>query len=379
MIEYVEVRKKSNREIIGIVDAVKSIIWHSTYYGVGDFEICAVASKKHIELLKEGNWITRTDDIEVGIIESVSSSFDVDNGTIIIASGRFAKSILDRRHIYNLSGHTNRATVLSGKVESAMRALVANNAISCTFDNRRNIPFLELGVLSNIPDIIVDENGQPAQKQVSYKNLLEYTEEVLKEYSLGAIITLDDDTNKLKYSVYKGSDRSIGNEQGNDPVIFSQEYDNLTESKYTFDISTKKTAALIGGAGEELDRFYSLIAGTETGIERRETWVDASTISRTYKEDDDSEEKTYTEEEYTAMLNAQGRQELAEDVTQEKFEANVNVVSGQWKLNKNYFLGDVVTFQDNALGVYANFRIVEITEVQDEYGYTITPVFELVN
>lgn len=41
MIEYVEVRSASTREIIGIIDNSKSIIWHDVYYGVGDFEIYA--------------------------------------------------------------------------------------------------------------------------------------------------------------------------------------------------------------------------------------------------------------------------------------------------------------------------------------------------
>lgn len=376
MIEYIEVRRKSDREIIGIIDSAKSIIWHSVYYGVGDFEIYAIASQKHVDLLKEGNWITRPNEIEVGIIEKIESSYDVNNGQMIIASGRFAKSILDRRHIYQLSGHTNKATVLSGRVESAMRALVANNLISCSFDTNRNVSFLELGALSNIPAIIVDESGNPAQKQVSYENLLEYTEEVLKEYQLGAIITLDNDTNKLQYSVYQGADRSADNTAGNEPVIFSKEYDNLTESQYSFDDSIKKTAALIGGAGEELDRFYSLVAGSETGIERREMWVDASSLNRTYKEEDEEEEHTYTDAEYTAMLNAQGKQELAEAITEEKFEASVNVNGGVWKLNEDYSIGDIVTIQDNALNKYANVRITELTEVQDENGYSITPVFD---
>ena len=37
-IEYVEIRN-TNAEVIGIIDAAQSIIWHSVYFGVGDFEI----------------------------------------------------------------------------------------------------------------------------------------------------------------------------------------------------------------------------------------------------------------------------------------------------------------------------------------------------
>lgn len=374
MIEYVEVRSKTTREIIGIVDGTKSIIWHSVYYGVGDFEIYAVASKRHVELLKEGNYITRPYDVELGIIESVASETNED-GTMLIVTGRFAKSILDRRHIYKLSGTTNTPTILRGSVESAARALVANNAISCSFDSKRNIPELELGALASIPATIVDDAGNPAERQVSYENLLEYTDGLLQEYKLGAIVTIDDTTGKLKYSVYKGADRSADNTEGNEPIIFSQEFDNLAESRYLRDETLKKTAALIGGEGEGLERVYSLIEGNEVGIERRETWVDASGVNKTYQEEGTETEKTYTDAEYKALLDAEGKRGLAKLVTIENFEAMLNVNGGVWRLNEDYFLGDIVTFQDNTLGQYANVRIAEINEVQDENGYSVEPVF----
>lgn len=376
MIEYIEVREKSNREIIGIIDGAKSIIWHTVYYGVGDFEIYAIATKKHIEMLKKGNYITRPNNIEVGIIENISSSYDIDNGQMIIASGRFVKSILDRRHIFNLSGHTNRATILSGNVENAIRKVVSDNAINCAFDRNRNIDVLELGAVSGLSAIIVDENGNRAQKQVSFDNLLEYTEEVLFEYSYGAIVTLNDYTGKFVYTIYSGIDRSVDNTDGNEPVIFSQEYDNLSESKYSSDMSLKKTFALVGGTGEELDRFYSVVNGGETGIERREMWVDAQSISKTYMPDGSEEQAEYSDAEYDSMLKQDGRQKLNENSEQETFEAVINVGGGVWRLNEDYKVGDIVTFQDNALNIYGNVRIVEITEVQDEDGYEVTPVFE---
>lgn len=374
MIEYVEVRRKSDREIIGIVDGAKSIIWHSVYYGVGDFEIYAVASPKHVELLVEGNYITRPNDHEIGVIESVSSETNSD-GTMLIVSGRFAKSILDRRHIYRLSGKQNQATILSGNVESAIRTVVKNNAIACSFDSSRNIAELELGALANIPTVIVDERGQAAQKQVSFDNLLDYTDKVLKEYELGAIVTLNDDTNKLQYEVYQGIDRSADNTDGNDPIVFSREYDNLTESIYKSNIAPKKTAALIGGEGEGLDRFYSLIVGTETGINRREMFVDGSSISKKYKDSSDTE-RTYTDAQYKAMLNAFGKQELAENIADIYFEGKINPNGGIWRLKEHYNVGDLVTFQNNTLGLFVNVRITELSEVQDENGYDITPVFD---
>lgn len=375
MIEYLEIRSKSTREIIGLIDSAKSVIWHTKYYGVGDFEIYAKASQKHVNLLQEGNYVTRPGEIEVGIIEKIQTESTTANGDMIIASGRFAKSILDRRHIYKLSGKTNTPTILSGNVEVAIRKLVYDNIINCSFDVYRNISFLELGALSGITKRIVDKDGNATQKQVSFDNLYDYSEEVLKEYQLGAIIGIDDETYKLQYRIYEGADRSADNTDGNEPIVFSREYDNLADSKYTLDTTPKKNSALIGGEGEGLDRFYSVINGSERGLERREMWVNASSINKTYKDEND-EEQEYTDAEYKAMLDALGKQNIAAATEEQGYDATININGGKWRLNEDYFLGDIVTFQDNALDKYANVRIVELTEVQDENGYAIAPTFE---
>ena len=373
-IEYVEIRDES-RNIVGIIDTAQSIIWHSVYNGVGDFEIYAQATEKHIGLLVACNYVTRLDNEEIGIIEHISVTFDVQRGRMITATGRFAKSILDRRHIYNLSGKTNKATVFSGNVEAAARKLVYDNAIACSFDARRNIPILELGALANLPDIIVDENRNAASKQVSYDNLLTYTDSLLAEYNQAAMVVLDDDSKQLQYIVYKGADRSTDNADGNEPIIFSQEFDNLNESEYTYDTTQEKTAALIGGEGDGLDRFYSLIAGEENGLARRETWVDASSVSMKYKDEQD-EEKTYTDAEYKQMLDTLAKQELAPLVRIETFSGSIDITYGQFILNKDFALGDIVTVQDNLLGKYINARVYETLETQDENGYTVEAIYK---
>lgn len=373
-IEYIEIRNKG-LDLVGIVDAATSIIWHSVYFGVGDFEIYTKATPEAVSLLQEGYFITRPDDIEVGIIEKINITDNPQDGSMIIAAGRFAKSILDRRLIYSLSGNVNTPTILRGNVEENARALVANNAINCAFDSKRNMQLLELGTLAGIPAKIVDENGHAAQKQVSYQNLLTYTDGLLKEYGLASLLTLDIYAKKLKYSVYAGVDRSTDNISGNAPIIFSQEFDNLTASEYSRDTTAAKNAALIGGAGEGIERFYSLLVGNETDLQRREVFIDASSINRTYKEDGAEEEKQYTAAEYTALLHTKGKQDMSAMSEIESFAGSIDLVNGNWLYNRDFMLGDLVTVQDNNIGKYINVRIEEITEVQDENGYTIEAVY----
>lgn len=367
MIEYVEIRG-SDTEIIGIIDNAWSIIWRSVYFGVGDFEIYAPTTPEITSLLKVGRYVTRPDNAEVGIIESINISTNEQDGTTITASGRFAKSILDRRIIYNLSGSSNAATILRGNVETAVREVVKDNAISCAFDSKRNMPLLILGDPSNIPLTIVDADGNAAAKQVTYENLLEYTDALLEEYGLSATCKLIG--GKFQYVIYDGIDRSVNNTNGNMPVVFSKEFDNLTESEYLYNATTEKNVALIGGEGEGLERYYTLIAGSETGLQRRETFIDAKSLTKKYK-DESGVEKTYTDAEYKAMLDAKGKQDIQPLTATESLNGAIDATNGNYVYGRDFSLGDIVTIQDNDIGIYINVRIREATEVQDGNGYSV--------
>ena len=376
MIEYVEIRSADNRELVGIIDTAKSVIWHSMYYGVGDFEIYAPCTAETAAYLLAGNYVTRADSDEVGIIEKIDVTYNPQDGRMIIASGRFAKSILDRRVIYTLSGNSVSPSRFKGNVETAVRGLVADNAISCAFDSGRNISELVLGAAAGLSKVIVDENGNASSKQVTYNNLLEYTDSLLQEYEYSALCQLDNNL-KLSYVIFEGKDRSVDNTAGNEPVIFSQDFDNLLSSEYVYDSSPLKNTALIGGAGEGTDRFCTVIKNSNiTGISRRELFVDASSSSRTYT-DADGATQTFSNADYESTLKTQGRQSVSSAIVIENLSAEIDLTNSPMKYGKNadYYLGDIVTAHDVEISMYINPRIIEVTEVQDENGYTIAAVF----
>ena len=373
MIDILEI-KNTDRVTVGVIDVANSIIWRSVYYGVGDFEIYIKLTAENVALLKKDYYVTRPNNDEIGIIENIAFTFDMTNGYMMTVTGRFAKSLLDRRIIYKLSETVNTPTILRGNVEIAVRQTVLDNAIDCGFDSRRNMPILGLAALNNLTPIIVDENGNPAQKQVSYQNLLSYTDEVLTEYGLSSRIIINNSNKKLLYSVFQGTDRSVDNSDGNAPIIFSVDYDNLNSSNYFYSETALKNSALIGGAGQDLERFYTLLSQGKTGLALREMFVDASSINRTYTDAQDQEQQ-YTNAQYREMLNQKAQQEFKQHIINETFTGDVNATFGAWIYGRDYFLGDIVTVQDNNIGKYANVRISEVTEVQDENGYTLNIVF----
>ena len=372
-IQYIEIRSASDRELIGIIDDAKSIIWHDVYYGVGDFEVYAPCTPESVSLLIVGNYVTRYGDDNIGIIEKVNITYSAQDGRMIIVSGRFAKSLLDRRIIYTLSGHRVSPTILRGNVEDAARKLVEQNAINCDFDTSRNIQELELGIDAGIAKTIVDASGAAADKQVTHDNLLEYTDSLLEEYGIGAKCVLNDAL-KLAYTVYIGADRSVDNSDGNEPVIFSQDFDNLISTTYSYDESLLKNTALIGGEGEGEARFHAIVKSSASGAARREVFVDASSNSRTYK-DENGDEQTLTDAEYNAQLETVGLQAISGLAITETFDGEIDLTNGSFQYRRDFDIGDIVTIQDTEIGLYINARILEVTEVEDDSGYMISIVY----
>jgi hypothetical protein len=77
---------------------------------------------------------------------------------------------------------------------------------------------------------------------------------------------------------------------------------------------------------------------------------------------------------YEVYLLTRGYEKLSEYGVVTAFEGTVEPdVTFTYK--RDYFLGDVVTVE-NSYGISLSARIVEVTEVNDDNGYSIEPKFE---
>ena len=357
MIEYLEIRDKS-RNFIGVIDNATSIIWSEEYYGAGTFEIYTALNDNAKRLLTIGYFVTKNGSNRAGIIESVEYQDNAQDGAVIIARGRMAKSILDRRLAYTIDGHTVTPQKMSGNVATAAQSIVNLNAGEGASANRQ-LDGLALGSTGGITKTITTA-GDPTTRQSSYRNLLEFTDSVLEEYECGARLRLSGTS--LYYDVFEGADHTSAS---NNPIIFSLDFENLLSADYLKDVENFKNFALIGGEGEGLARFFALYNDSASGYNRREVFVDALSINRKY--DDGGVEKTYTDSQYTKMLQGQAQTELKERIVTEEFSGEL----AGGKYGVDFDIGDVVTVQDNRLGILADVRILQVDEIQDISGYSV--------
>lgn len=80
-----------------------------------------------------------------------------------------------------------------------------------------------------------------------------------------------------------------------------------------------------------------------------------------------------TDEEYLQSLIDRGNEKLADCPKVEQFEATIRTVGSQYEYLKDYNIGDIVTVQDERLGISIDVRIVKIEQsYSDNYDLLIT-------
>ena len=382
MIDIYLLDKDKNK--INVIDNYKSLIWASRYNEDGDCEVMINATFKNFEMIKEGTYLAREDDDMICRIEKIQLLTDEEEGDYLIITGYDIKKILSQRIIW-------QQTNFEGLVEDYIRKLIIDNIIEPIIQERTIDKF-----------ILENKNGftEEIKQQVTYDNLEEKIQLLTKKYNWGYKVSVDDDKNFV-FSLYKGKDRSMF-------VVFSHNYENISSSEYSENITNIKNVVLTAGEGEGSNRTKNVV-GDGIGLDRYELYVDAREISKSigYDEllqnypggkeakingilyyqyenvnvailtkDDEGEVQTVelTDAIYDKSLESKGLEELANHKSVKIFKGSVEP-NQSFIYKKDYFLGDIVTVE-NEFGISAKARIVEIIEKDDDAGYGIEPIFE---
>lgn len=350
MIPYVEILDKNSRLAFDIVEP--SEFWGElSYYGTGEFQIYTRATQRTLACLKNGNYVKLPQKPYLWVIEKVQKTFTAGGGLMISATGRQAKAILHKRII-------NAQTQLATDLKTAVYDLINKHAGANAGADRQIVG------LETAESTVSQKIGET---QVSYANLLTFTDELLKTYECGSELYIDGTT--LKYRIYKGADKS-------ETVIFSQMFDNLLSSDYSLDERNYANFAYIGGQGEGTDRVvtYTYTGALFRGINRCEVFVDAKDVSSKYKDESGNDKELDLTTTaglliYKSWLRQRGEVALAETTRIETFSGDIDTTNNNYVFGEDYDLGDFVRVQDNRLGVYITPRVLKWTIAQAPREY----------
>ena len=323
----------------GLMENQKSLIWTRRFYEPGQMRLYAPLTEENLRLTAKGNIVWIRGRVEAAVIEDRTIK-DTPEESQIEVTGRFLSSYMDRRLI-------RPSVSFSGKTEIAMRKLLTD---------AYPLPKVVLGTLNGFDDTV--------SFQATYKNLLDYETKLSKTSNIGYRFRPDFNAKVIYFETYKGYDRTI-NQSANNRVIFSERYDNLREIEYRENDQLKKTTVYIGGSGTGSERTIVTIGEEETGLDRRELFVDARDLTQA---------DGMTLDEYKEKLRQRGLEKLAEHQETQSISC-VTDANGNFAYKVNYDLGDIVTVKKQSWGISVNLRITEIEEVYENGSMEVHPVF----
>lgn len=320
---------------VGQIENQTSLIWTRKFFEAGDFEIHAPITKKNLKLFQAGNIVSIKGAKEAGVIEDIEKE-ESDIKNEITVKGRFLSSYCDRRII---KGTVN----FNGYIENAMRQLLTG----C-----EKIPLVELGEYHGFTEEI--------SFQATYRNLATVLTKIAKYGLIGYRFTPNFRKHTIIFDTMKGVDHSYAQHE-NKRVIFSEDYNNLSNAIYKYNDQALKTLAIVGGQGEGAARKIVIVGGG-TGLNLREMFVDARDLSP----------EGLTAAQYEAALRQRGEEALNGAITAESLECETEP-SINFTYKQDYDLGDIVTVRKKAWGLYMNQRITEIKEVYEYGGGFVVP------
>lgn len=345
---------------LGLINQFTALTWTSRTTTFGGFELWCPMLPENSGLLRPDNLLWIGGD-ELGVIETIQKSTDEQGGTTLQVSGRFIESWLERRIIWGQYSGTE-------VVSNHLRNLVTMNAISPS-DLKRKIPNLTLAVGQS-------PLGPSVSFSDSYSNLWTTALELANANSLFLRVKADVPKRELRFTILKGTNRSV--EQSILPaVVLSTDLSDILTDSYTLDATAWCNMSLVAGAGEGIQRKTSEINGSLSGLSRRELFVDARDL-QDYEEVITSEGTTrvpIATSVYDGMLQERGKSKLGEVPLVESFDANIRMYGPRaYEYGVDYFLGDRITMQDPNLGIQVSTEISEVQQSWDENGYSLSLV-----
>lgn len=344
--------------LLGVLDEITSLIWTRRYWSAGDFKLLLPFTDRHAALIAKGNLIMRRGDTEAAEIRYINIRRDAQGVEEIEVQGKFISGWIGKRIICG-------QIAARDTTQSIIRRIVTESVVSPS-DPMRQIPNVLLEPEeASIGSGVIDYTSE------AFANALLAVEAAAKAAKLGFKMRTDARTGKHYFGVYAG--RNLTAEQAdNPPCIFSPEFDNVTEQEYTNSIETLKSTAYVGGE-EAVPRVVAEVGNGSTGLDREELFVNATDITRVYRDANDTEIMR-TDVEYLACLRERGFSELEQFAETLNFASRINP-NANLEYRRDFDLGDRVTCLNRRWGIKINVRVTEVTETHQKNGKEIEVTF----
>lgn len=343
---------------LGVIDEIISLIWTRKYWACGNFAMLLPVTSRHMQLLQIGRLVIPQGYKEAAEIQYVHVATNP-NGQEIEVQGKFLPHWIGKRIMLE-------QIVATEAPETIMHQIVADNVVRPA-DPARAIPQLAQGtpVTTGLPiEYASEENA----------NALDELEAIAGSTETGFRVVCNPREKTNTFETYAGRDLTARNSAGNDPCVFSRDFDNILTQEYTKSAENARNMAYV--AGEKRDgetRIIAEVGAENIGLNRSEVYISASDISQTF-ENNSGVEITLSDNEYISLLIQRGKSDLSEHAETDELDSQINP-GANLRYREDFDLGDMVTVVYKGWGITKDTRITEVQETYQKGAEKIRVVF----
>lgn len=342
-----------------IIDQYESFIWTERYSSYGDFELVVRIDRTSREKLSVGSYVTHERTSRVMVVESVEEKTDESGIRRITASGRSIEYWMEERSTRNPAPSSGAGIPVWSITDTPLNIIhnvfntICRTNVTYPSDN---LPFLvtgnvyDLGSIGFPPEIITVE--------VKPMTVYTFIKQMCDMYNLGFRLIRVFDRGYVLFNVYTGHDRT-SLQTARDPVIFSSELDNLSDTSQYTSVSESKNVAYVYGKNGSAIVYNQDVSEETKGSARKVLVVTADDIDLP------------AGPELDAALQQRGHEELSKYRPIIAFDGKIPQLNS-YIYGEHYNLGDIVEVRNNE-GTANNMRVTEQIFVSDEEGYREYP------
>lgn len=346
-----EIFNHANRTRNDMIRTYTYVQYTEQFNDVGNFILRVPWTDESILFIQYNNYILFDDGI-MGVIRAISITEE--EGNELEISGYLLNGMLSKRSFLLTTSYYDT-------VSNIARSMVTDLVINP--DNiERRIMFIKLSNDSKYNPIFtnkirVQNTGDKLNEVIQemfitenlgyklYPNIKNYNQSTGEGYNFES----------ADFRIIKPADRSNGNTEGNEPVVFSFELNNLQKLFYAEDGTDYNTIAIVASEGVGTSRKIITVGDeTFTGELRDELYVDARDLKS-----EDSNGNKITDEQLEELMIQRGNEKLEEHQKFISLTATVITQETNFEYGKDFFLGDFVTVMSKTLNREFKLQITE--------------------
>ena len=338
--------------------------WSRKYYESGYFSVEIPVESYSSEF----KYIYSKDRPEIGKIEQVN--YYIQNGyKSVTLSGYFLENELNRRVVYQYATTTN----ISNQPTWTIKSTNAEDLAFVFFNAFKDLTFTQADGSTYSTDLKISagtsqSRGKASEHTRGNESLGNKINTILKPSKMSYRINYDFDTSEQTFECWIGKDRSQDNTDGNNPIIFSTRYGNITNADLLVATTDYKNSYLVIEGDYDATGECYVIAGNERA-------TDDLDDSFFYMGSSENSEDYSSTSAYISAMRSEAHEELLENG--KTLSLDFDTIESSYIYREDFDLGDICSIEIPDLGISEDAVLSGIYEVVKNGVWSMTLEFTI--